>query len=77
MDKEELNRAFGKYIQSIRTEKGLSQKDLAALMGNNYQNISALERGEYSPSLFYLKKLCKAFDTTLSELITNFEASYL
>lgn len=72
MNKEGLNKEFGKYIKFLRAENGLSQKDLATLMDNNYQNISALERGEYSPSLFYLYKLSAAFKTEFSDFMVGF-----
>jgi len=45
------------YVNSKRLEFKWSQADLATKIGNNYQNISRLERGEISPTLFWCYKL--------------------
>lgn len=39
------------HIATIRTERGLSRKDLADKVDVNYQTIGFIERGDYSPSL--------------------------
>ena len=35
----------------LRTERGLSRKQLADKLGINYQTIGYIERGDYNPSL--------------------------
>lgn len=35
----------------LRTERGLSRRDLADALGINYQTVGYIERGEYNPSL--------------------------
>ncbi len=35
----------------LRTERGLSRRDLADALDVNYQTIGYIERGEYNPSL--------------------------
>ena len=37
-------------LKSIRTEKGLSQTELAALVGVSRNTISSIETGQYSPT---------------------------
>ncbi len=59
MDKIEFSRSFGEYLREVRIEKGLSQMDIACLIGINAQNISAIERGEVAPTLFWITKLCE------------------
>ncbi len=44
----------------LRNEKGLSQKDLAELIGTKQSAISRLESGNYNPSLDFLSKLAHA-----------------
>lgn len=46
-----------KEIIRLRIEKGLSQKDLAALMGTKQSAISRLENGSYNPSVEFLNKI--------------------
>lgn len=48
-------------IAVLRTDRGLSRKDLAAALGVNYQTVGYLERGEYNPSLELALKLCEYF----------------
>jgi len=44
-------------LAMLRADRCLSRKDLAALVGVNFQTIGYLERGEYSPSLELALKL--------------------
>ena len=49
----------------IRTEQGLTQKELADKIGTRQSNISRLESGEYNPSLEFLKKVAIGLDKEL------------
>lgn len=73
MEKPKLNKQFdklfGAYVKRKRTEQGWSQADLAEKVGNNFQNISRLERGEITPTLFWCYKLADAFSLSLPDLI--------
>ncbi|MCL2751202.1 MAG: helix-turn-helix domain-containing protein [Firmicutes bacterium] len=40
---------FGKRIKELREEKGLGQKELAAVLGTSKQNISRWEKGYFEP----------------------------
>jgi DNA-binding XRE family transcriptional regulator len=44
----------------LRTEKGLTQKQLAELVGTKQSAISRLENGSYNPSLEFLTKIAHA-----------------
>ena len=76
MEKPKLNKQFDKkfglYVKKKRMERNWSQADLAAEMENNYQNISRLERGEITPTLFWCYKLANAFEIDLPDLIKEF-----
>ncbi len=73
MDKEKFNKNFGKFIAAKRIELGITQSELAARMANNPQNISRLERGEISPTLFWVYNLSIALEIKLHELLKEFE----
>jgi len=73
VDKQKFNKKFGKYVASKRATLKFTQSELAAKMGNNPQNISRLERGEVSPTLYWTLLLAKAFEMSLSELIKELE----
>jgi ribosome-binding protein aMBF1 (putative translation factor) len=76
MEKPKLNiefdKQFGKYVKKKRIELGWSQADLAGKLDNNYQNISRLERGEITPTLFWCYKLADAFEMDLADVIKEF-----
>lgn len=77
MKKPHLNKRFdeqfGQYVKKKRLQKGWSQAELASKIGNNYQNISRLERGEISPTLFWCYKLSEAFEMKLPAFLKSFE----
>jgi transcriptional regulator with XRE-family HTH domain len=74
MDKSQFNRAFGTYLKSIRLQKNLTQVDLASLMAVNPQNISAIERGEVTPSIYWIYNLSKCLEMTFNEFLSGFSS---
>lgn len=56
-------------IKKVRKEKGLSQKELAEILGVHQVNVSEYERGTQYPSLERLVQLAEALDLTLDELV--------
>ncbi len=64
-----FDKKFGKYVLKKRVAKGWSQSELASRVDNNFQNISRLERGEITPTLFWCYKLADALEIELHELI--------
>lgn len=73
MAKNRINRQFdkyfGQYVKKKRIEKGWTQEELADKMDNNFQNISRLERGEITPTLFWCYKLAKVFDMPFEDIV--------
>lgn len=57
-------------IKVLRTELGLSRKDLAERLGVNFQTIGYLERGDYNPSIELALKLAAYFDLPVEELFS-------
>ena len=51
-----------------RAERGLSQGDLAKLVGVSRQTINAIEKGEYNPTINLCRSICKVLGKTLDEL---------
>lgn len=52
-------------IKILRTDKGLSRKDLADAVGVNFQTIGYLERGDYNASLELAFKLADFFEVPI------------
>jgi putative transcriptional regulator len=55
-------------LKLARVEKGLSQQDLADLVGATRQTIGLIEKGKYNPSLNLCINIAKALDRTLNDL---------
>ncbi|MBQ8062395.1 MAG: helix-turn-helix transcriptional regulator [Bacteroidales bacterium] len=55
-------------MKSARATKDLSQAELAALCGVSRQTISAIEKGDYNPTINLCISICKALDKTLNDL---------
>jgi putative transcriptional regulator len=55
-------------MKLARTEKELSQEELAALVGVTRQTIGMIEAGNFNPSLQLCTAVCKALGKTLNDL---------
>lgn len=55
-------------LKSARAAKDLSQQQLAELVKVSRQTISAMEKGDYNPTINLCIAICKALDKTLDEL---------
>lgn len=49
----------------MRIDKGLSQKELAEIIGTKQSAISRLENGNYNPSIEFLSKIAHALGKEL------------
>ena len=55
-------------MREARQQKGISQTELAKLIGVSRQTINMIENGDYNPTIALCQKLCKALDKTLNDL---------
>ena len=55
-------------MREARQQKGISQTELAKLIGVSRQTINMIENGDYNPTIALCLKLCKALDKTLNDL---------
>lgn len=55
-------------LKAARAEKDLSQADLADKVGVSRQTISAIEKGDYNPTINLCIRICKVLERTLDEL---------
>ncbi|WP_213996163.1 helix-turn-helix transcriptional regulator [Tepidanaerobacter sp. EBM-49] len=56
-------------IKDAREAARLTQKELAEKVDVSREYISAIENGHYNPSLNLLKKIAKALNTNIKDLI--------
>ena len=55
-------------LKAARAGLDLSQDDLAKRVGVSRQTISAIEKGDYNPTINLCIKICKELGRTLDEL---------
>ena len=55
-------------LASVRKEKGLSQAELARLVGVSRNTISSIETGQFNPTAKLALILCIALDQTFEDL---------
>jgi putative transcriptional regulator len=58
-------------VRERRTERGLSQAQLAAAMSVSRQTINSIETGRYVPSLPLALGLARYFGTTVEEMFDD------
>ncbi len=59
--------AVGSRLRKLRTERGLTQADLARQIGIQQSDLSRMEKGEYRVSLDKLFKILAVFDLDLAD----------
>lgn len=55
-------------LKAARAAKDMSQEELAKKAGVTRQTISAVENGDYNPTINLCIAICKALNKTLDEL---------
>jgi transcriptional regulator with XRE-family HTH domain len=72
MNKNGIEKHFGKAIRNWRTRRGLSQQELARRANLQRTYISDVERGARNTSLRSIKKLADALKVSL-QMLFQFE----
>jgi putative transcriptional regulator len=60
---------LGLHIQKIRMRKGLSQSELANIIGKDRQSIQRLEAGKINPSIYYLTEIAEGLEVNPKEFL--------
>lgn len=67
-EKAEVQKEFGKKLAMVRTEKGITQEQLAFDIGVDRTYISYIERGKRNPSLYLMWRLAHLLQVPLVRL---------
>jgi transcriptional regulator with XRE-family HTH domain len=65
---QQIQRKLGDRIRVLRSRKGWSQEQFAAVSGLHRTYIGAVERGEKNLTLSTLHTLAKTLDTSIAQL---------
>ena len=63
--------AFGNFLYTLRTEKGLSQTQLAGLLGVTNKAVSKWENGASKPNTVLIPKLAQILEISVEELFAG------
>ena len=55
-------------MKQARTNKNISQTELAKIIGVSRQTINMIENDDYNPTIALCRKICKALGCTLNDL---------
>lgn len=64
-----MNQSYGEFLQRLRKERGLSQKDLALNLAYSPQAISKFENGSNAIPFPLLGGLCRLLKTTIGDFL--------
>ena len=65
---------FKRLLRELRTQKGLTQVQLAQVLGMPQSFVSKYETGERRLDLIEIRVVCECLGMTLSEFVQDFEA---
>ena len=55
-------------VREERTQRGISQAEIAAALGVSRQTVISIESGRYSPSLPLAFRIARFFDSTVDKM---------
>jgi len=58
-------------VKELRKEKGLTQEDLAEVIGVSRQTVNAIEKQKFDPSLNTAFKMAKLFELPIESIFIN------
>jgi len=64
-----LLKKLGDRIRKLRMRKGLSQTELANIVGKDQQSIQRLEAGKINPSFYYLCEIADGLEINIMTLL--------
>lgn len=67
MERNEI--MFGRNLQILRSQSGLSQQELADRIHVTRQTVSFWERGQGKPDIYYLHDICRVFGISVEQMM--------
>lgn len=71
VSKEEI----GRRLRVLRERRGVSQKEMAALLGTNQSHVSNVERGDRGITIQQLVKIARALKASTDDILGEKQAS--
>ena len=74
-DKDIFLKNIGASIRSVRTNKGMTQSELAHNIGKDQQSIQRLEAGNINATLYYLSQIATGLDMSFEDLMKELKST--
>ena len=71
-----MSMTLGQKIKKLRTDKGITQKDLADKLHVTFQTVSKWEKDENEPDVSTIKELSKIFECSIDNLLSEEESQH-
>jgi transcriptional regulator with XRE-family HTH domain len=62
---------FGEKLRALRERRGLTVRQLAAMLGITHSHIVGIERGKHKPSVEMVIKVADVFDVSIDRLLRD------
>jgi transcriptional regulator with XRE-family HTH domain len=69
MDKKAILLKLGEKVKEIRTQKGMTQTELAHRIGKDHPSINKLENGKVNPSYIFLLEVAEGLEVNIREFL--------
>lgn len=63
-----MDGSISNKVNACRTEKGVTQEELAKAVGVTRQTIIAIEKGNYTPSVLLALRIAHFFEKSVEEI---------
>lgn len=70
MDKKDKLLQLGSKVREIRLSKGMTQTELAHLIGKDHPSINKLENGKVNPSFIFLTEVAEGLGVKVQDFLT-------
>lgn len=62
---------FGEKLRSLRTQRGLTTRELGELLGVNQSHVTRMEQGKRIPNVAMVVKIAAVFGVTVDQLVQD------
>lgn len=69
----DLAKIIGKRVKAVRTQRGMTQQEVADALGRTFEGISNLERGKTAPNFKTLLAISEVLDLPMREFFDDIE----
>ena len=70
--KEKYKKVFGELMRAARKKQGLSQRELAEMVGVSTTYCGNIEHGKYAPTWIIWLRICTALDIDFDEMCDTY-----